>query len=111
MRAVSTQPVLTHADFKPANVKWLPALGDVVVFDWEFSWSGPALMDLGQMIRWGVPDPFLQGLVRGYGALPDDWMRLAELFDLFNMVAFVAQGEGRPIRTRDAIARMERTLC
>jgi len=110
MRAASRQPVLTHADFKPANVKWLPAQGDVVVFDWEFAWSGAALMDLGQMIRWGVPDPFLQGLVRGYGELPDDWVRLAELFDLFNMVGFVAQGEGRPIRTRDAIARMERTL-
>jgi len=85
MREAASQPVLVHADFKPANVKWVPAENDVVVLDWEFAWSGPALMDLGQMIRWGVPDEFARGLAAGYGELPDDWQRLGELFDLFNM--------------------------
>ena len=111
MRESSQQAVLVHADFKPANVKWLPNERDVVVFDWEFAWSGPALMDLGQMIRWGVPDEFVRGLETGYGNLPDDWLRLAQLFDLFNMVAFIADGEGRPLRTRDAVARLEKTLA
>jgi Ser/Thr protein kinase RdoA (MazF antagonist) len=110
MREVSEDPVLVHADFKPANVKWVPAEQGVVVFDWEFTWSGPALMDLGQMLRWGVPAPFARGLERGYGDLPRDWQRLGELFDLFNLVAFVADGSTRPIRTRDAITRIEATL-
>jgi len=110
MREVSSQPVLTHADFKPANVKWMPAENDVVVLDWEFAWSGPALMDLGQMIRWGAPDEFARGLAAGYGELPDDWQRLGELFDLFNMLGFIADGANRPLRTRDAVARLEKTL-
>jgi len=110
MRDAARQPVLLHADFKPANVKWLPNENDVIVFDWEFAWSGPALMDLGQMIRWGVPDEFARGLERGYSELPKDWQRLGELFDLFNLVAFIADGDTRPIRTRDAVARLEKTL-
>jgi len=110
LRETSQDPVLVHADFKPANVKWLAEEEDVVVFDWEFAWSGPALMDLGQMIRWDVPEAFTRGLERGYGNLPKDWKQLAELFDLFNMVTFVADGEGRPLRTRDAMARIEKTL-
>ena len=33
-------------------------------------WSGTGLMDLGQMLRWGVPHPFRDAFAAGYGALP-----------------------------------------
>ena len=111
MRAATRTPVLVHADFKPANVKWLPGEQDVVVFDWEFAWSGAGLMDVGQMMRWGVPDPFAEAFARGYGSLPEDGLHVAELLDLFNMVGFVADGAQRPRRTRDALARIEKTLA
>jgi hypothetical protein len=102
-------PVLTHADFKPANVKWLPATQEVLVLDWEFAWSGPGLMDLGQMLRWGAPEPFMRGIERGYrdsgGQLADDWQRISDVLDLFNLLGLL-HAEGGEARAADLIPRI-----
>ncbi len=115
LRAACAQPALTHADFKPANVKWVPAESDVVVFDWEFAWAGPPLMDIGQFLRWGVPGPFAAGLARAYqeagGVLPGGWRRTCEVLDLFSLVAFLDDREDRPIRDRDVLLRISETLA
>jgi len=114
IRDTCAQPVLVHADFKPANIKWLPEQRDVVVFDWEFAWAGPALFDVGQLMRWGVPPQFEEGFAEGYraqgGVLPDDWQRIGELLDLVNMVAFLDHASQQPRRDADVIKRIERTL-
>jgi Ser/Thr protein kinase RdoA (MazF antagonist) len=114
LRAVCAAPVLVHADFKPANVKWLPAESDVLVLDWEFAWSGPALMDVGQFLRWGAPGPFVAALVRAYreagGDLPDGWRRAGELLDLFHLLGLMDAEGDRPVRDADVLARVEATL-
>ena len=114
IRAACAQPVLVHADFKPANIKWLPDKRDVVVFDWEFAWSGPALFDVGQLLRWGVPPAFEQGFAESYraggGVLPDNWQRISALLDLVNMVAFLERAGERPRRDADVRARIDKTL-
>jgi aminoglycoside phosphotransferase (APT) family kinase protein len=107
-------PVLVHSDFKPANVKWLPKLADVLVLDWEFAWSGPPLMDIGQFLRWGAPEPFVAALASAYceagGELPEGWRRTGELLDLFNLVGMLDQDGERPIRQADLRQRIESTL-
>jgi fructosamine-3-kinase len=114
LRSVSARPCLLHADFKPANVKWLPERRDVLVLDWEFAWAGPALFDLGQFLRWGAPEPFVAALAAAYaeagGDLPDGWRRAAELLDLFNLVGFLDHADVRPTRDRDVLARITGTL-
>jgi hypothetical protein len=114
LRSVCARPCLVHADFKPANVKWLPERREVLVLDWEFAWAGPALFDLGQFLRWGAPEPFVAALAAAYaeagGDLPDGWRRAAELLDLFNLVGFLDSEDTRPIRDRDVLARIATTL-
>ena len=114
LHAACAQPSLVHADFKPANVKWLPDENDVLVLDWEFAWSGPALMDIGQFLRWGAPGPFVAALVRSYretgGELPGGWRRTGELLDLFNLVGMLGEQGERPIKQADLLRRVEETL-
>jgi hypothetical protein len=115
MVAASSQPVLVHSDFKPTNVKWLPTEQDVLVLDWEFAWSGPALFDLGMMFRWEPPELFVEGVLAslhdaGIDAGPNA-RRLAELFDVFNLVGFLGDERDRPKRYRDVLDRVDRTLA
>ncbi len=108
------RPVLLHADFKPANVKWLPGEGDVVVFDWEFSWAGPALMDVGQMFRWGASAEFTSAFASAYraegGTMSEGWARTAALLDLFNLVGLLDHLEPMPRRDGDLLDAVDRTL-
>ncbi len=114
MHDAAREAVLVHSDFKPTNVKWTPD-DRVLVLDWEFAWAGPALFDVGQLLRWDPPAPFVEGFVGGYrdrgGALPADWQDLVLLFDLFNLVFFANDPQRRPIRDRDVLARIDRTLA
>jgi hypothetical protein len=97
------------------NLGWLPEAGDVVVFDWEFAWAGPALFDLGQLLRWNPPDAFVAGVERGYraagGQLPARWQRLAELFDLFNLIGFLDHPRACDRRIADTLERVRQTVA
>lgn len=114
MQDAASPPVLVHSDFKPTNVKWTHD-GRVLVLDWEFAWAGPALFDVGQLMRWDPPQPFVTGFAAGYrdagGTLPDDWRDTAMLFDLFNLVFFANDETDRPRRDRDVLSRINRTLA
>lgn len=113
LRAATRVSVLVHSDFKPTNVKWTLD-GRALVLDWEFAWAGPALFDVGQMMRWEPPAAFVAGFVAGYvdagGTLPEDWRALARLLDLFNLVFFADDETNRPIRDRDVLDRIDMTL-
>ncbi len=115
MAAATSVPTLVHGDFKPMNIGWLAEEGDVVVFDWEFAWAGPPLLDLGQLLRWNPPPAFVTGVERGYreagGTLPSRWRRLAELFDLFNLVAFLDGPRACERRIADVMERVRQTLA
>jgi hypothetical protein len=96
-------------------VKWLPEQEDVLILDWEFAWAGPALFDVGMMLRWRPPEPFIRGLELGLredpgASLPPDWRRLAELLDLFNLVGFLDHEGDRGRRDRDVLRRIHQTL-
>ncbi len=99
-------PVLSHCDFKVSNLHLLPT-GELVVLDWEFAWAGPRLLDVGQLLRWQPPEPFVRAFADAYvaagGELVGDWRRIAASVDLGSMLGVYAHN---PImRTTDDIPR------
>jgi Phosphotransferase enzyme family len=113
LHAATRATVLVHSDFKPTNLKWTTD-ARALVLDWEFAWAGPALFDVGQLMRWEPPAPFVAGFAAGYidggGTLPEGWRALARLLDLFNLVFFADDERSRPIRDRDVLDRIDTTL-
>lgn len=105
-------PVLTHTDFKVSNLHVTPA-GELVVLDWEFAWAGPRLLDIGQLLRWHPPEPFVQAFASAYrdggGLLVDGWRRFAAIIDLGSLLFVYAHN---PIMrtTEDIPARIVETL-
>ena len=115
LREACSVACFLHGDFKPANLKWRPDTGDVVAFDWEFCWAGPALLDVGQLLRWGVPPKFEESFSHAYethgGVLPPRWRRTAELLDLMNLIGFVDRAEPGSQCRRDVLGRIGETLA
>ena len=99
-------PVLAHTDFKVSNLHVAPD-GELVVLDWEFAWAGPRLLDIGQLLRWHPPEPFVQAFADAYrqggGRLVNGWRRFAAIIDLGSLLFVYAHN---PImRTTDDIPR------
>lgn len=113
LRARAGPPVLLHGDFKASNLHWTPD-GRLLVLDWEFAWAGPALMDVGQLMRWAPPDAFCEAFAASYrgggGALPDDWRGDAAAFDLANLVGLLAPAAAGSRRALDVRRRIAETL-
>ena len=105
--------VLQHGDFKPSNLHGTTS-GSLLVLDWEFAFAGPPLMDLGQLVRWSVPRPFLDAFASGYrsngGRLPQDWTERAAVFDLVNLVEMLGRATPGSKRAKDLRARIEATI-
>ncbi|MEY2929324.1 MAG: hypothetical protein RL033_73 [Pseudomonadota bacterium] len=105
--------VLLHSDFKLSNLHW--AQDDrLLVLDWETAYAGPALLDIGQLLRWSLPEPFVQGFAQAYqehgGQLPSDWQRHAEAFDAINLAGLLGGSEPGSLRAEEVAARLRRTL-
>jgi hypothetical protein len=98
-------PVLTHSDFKTSNVHW-GVDGRPVILDWEFAWSGSRYIDLGQLLRWQPPAPFVRDFeaayIAGGGVLFSDWRRFAELVDLGSLLGLYCNPAAR---TTDHVVR------
>jgi aminoglycoside phosphotransferase (APT) family kinase protein len=113
LRAVAGPPVLLHGDFKASNLHETQD-GRLLVLDWEFAYSGPALMDVGQLLRWSPPAAFVSGFASGYtrhgGTLPRGWRRWAEVVDLYNLVSLLAGSSPRSPRSRAVRRRMDDIL-
>jgi fructosamine-3-kinase len=113
MRRLARASVLLHGDFKVSNLGWTER-GQLLVLDWEFAYSGPSLMDIGQLMRWSPPSSFVEGFARSYcghgGELPEDWQRWAAAFDLFNLCGLLAGGEPGSRRAADITRRIVETL-
>ena len=106
--------VLLHGDCKPTNIL-VRADGSLSgLLDWEFAFAGPALFDLGQMLRWPLPAAFERSFVASYegeGArLPDGWRALARMLDLVNLVGFLDGEAERPTVFRDCRRMIRETL-
>jgi aminoglycoside phosphotransferase (APT) family kinase protein len=116
LRAVTGSPVLLHEDFKDFkvnNVHWTRE-NQLLVLDWGFAWSGPRLMDVGQVVRWNPPAEFVRAFARSYrehgGHLPDEWERWAALFDVFNLVGSVERVMPGERRREDTKRRLRATV-
>ncbi len=98
---------LLHADCKPTNVFVRPDGELAGLLDWEFAWSGPALFDLGQLLRYDMPAAFEDALLPAYtaagGDLPEDWRLQARLLDLMNLVGFLDMEAERPKQVSDVL--------
>ena len=110
---LAVDAVLQHGDFKASNLHWTTS-GSLLVLDWEFAFAGPPLMDLGQLVRWPVPKPFLDAFESGYesrgGRLPQDWTERAAAFDLVNLIEMLARTTPGSTRAKDLQARIEATV-
>jgi fructosamine-3-kinase len=109
LREAMRDPVLLHADFKASNI--FRCGESLVVLDWEFAWSGPALMDVGQLFRWGTSEEFASAFAQAYGRLAPAWRRCAEDLDLFNLAGLLERVERGSRRERDVVGRIRRTLA
>ncbi len=92
------EAALVHADANPKNVMvrrtahgW--SLG--AVLDWEFAFSGPALTDLGNLLRFERRDgsAYTAGVLAGWqaggGPAPARYLDLARMLDLYSLLEFI----------------------
>lgn len=114
LRQLARTNTLLHGDFKAANLHWTNN-GDLLVLDWEFAYSGPSLLDIGQLIRWGPSRSFLDAFDGSYrdhgGSLPEDWPRWAAAFDLVNLCGLLAGAAPESRRATDVLDRIHQTLA
>ncbi|MET0795164.1 MAG: aminoglycoside phosphotransferase family protein [Polyangiaceae bacterium] len=116
LRAVVGQPVLLHADFKASNLHWTHD-DRLLILDWEFAYAGSRLSDIGQLLRWAPPGPFVRAFASAYveagGVLPADFQRWAGLLDLVNLIGLVADRTdiAAEPRVRDVSERIALTLA
>jgi aminoglycoside phosphotransferase (APT) family kinase protein len=119
LRAVAGPPVLLHGDFKPSNLHWTHR-SELLVLDWEFAYAGSALSDIGQILRWGPPQIFIDAFGETYSAkgghLVADWRRWAAMFDLVNLAGLLVKTHpsstdaSHATRVPDVQRRVEATL-
>jgi fructosamine-3-kinase len=121
LRLAAGPPALVHGDFKPSNLHWTLE-GQPLVLDWEFAYAGSGLSDVGQLLRWRPPEPFVTAFAETYGEnggpLVGDWRTWAEAFDAVNLVGLLAnltrarphEGSARSVCTADIQRRLEETL-
>ncbi len=98
--------VLVHADFSLTNIIVRPDKGRCQVrsvLDWEFSFSGSPLFDLGGVLRRRdmLPASFIEHFLRGYtesgGYMPSDRKDLLVILDLSSLVVeCLTRRQGNP---------------
>lgn len=114
VEALAERAVLLHGDFKVSNLHWSDD-DRLLVLDWEFAYAGPALADVGQLLRWTPSSAFRRRFAASYrqagGELPEEWERWAALLDLVNLVGLIDgadEGSRRMSDVRRRIGAFER---
>lgn len=110
LRALAGRPVLLQGAFGVATLGWL---GDAPwVPDWSAACAGPALLDLGQLLRWGAPGAFVDALAAAYraggGSLPEGWRRAAGWCDVLNLCDLLGDSPPGSRRAARLAAKLER---
>jgi aminoglycoside phosphotransferase (APT) family kinase protein len=111
---------LTHADYNPANIlvkETQTGWKITAILDWEFSFAGSYLLDLGTMLRYAhtLPSSYekklIQGLIETSGNLPTHWKKQAKLMDLLCLLDLIQRNpkEERPQLTEDVILLIANT--
>jgi thiamine kinase-like enzyme len=103
--------VLLHGDCKPSNIKKDKLSSGAVVFDWEFSFVGPRLVDVGHFLRWGVNDHFMVKFLSQYkevaGVDLTGKLQAAKLIDLVNLSFQLAKSIESSARENDILNYIE----
>ncbi len=114
LQELAAVPVLLHGDFKASNLRRAQRNDALLVFDWEFAYAGAALLDVGQLFRWGVSSEFAASFERCYldggGILPPQWRHWAAVFDLFNLAGLLRGAAAGSRQFHDVAQRIEQTL-
>jgi aminoglycoside phosphotransferase (APT) family kinase protein len=102
LEPVATESSLVHSDFNGKNLVLARTFEGVprveAVLDWEFAFSGPALADVGNMLRRQerMPAVFVDGFSGGFqaggGALPPGWRSIAAALDAMALLDFLDRG-------------------
>ncbi|MGE5596785.1 MAG: phosphotransferase family protein [Hyphomicrobiales bacterium] len=110
--------VLVHSDFNAKNILMRRgAPGVAAVLDWEFAFSGPALIDVGNFLRFdrdfppGLEDGFVSGYRDAGGTLPAGYKQAAKLLDLTALLQFLSRASAPPRTVATARAAIADTLA
>ncbi|MGZ8631316.1 MAG: phosphotransferase family protein [Actinomycetota bacterium] len=102
LEPVAGQAALVHSDFNAKNLviarefDGTPHVG--AVLDWEFSFAGPPLADVGNLLRRQerLPAPFVDAFIAGFaeagGELPPGWRSIAATLDALALLDFLDRG-------------------
>lgn len=112
---------LTHGDFDPSNIKVMQTNGSwhiSAILDWEFSFAGSSLLDIGTMLRYShklspcFETSFIKGIRAGGMELLPSWKKIAKMMDILCLLQIIHSNpqRRRPIINRDAIELIEHTL-
>lgn len=115
------KPCLCHGDFNEKNilVDINSAVGPTIsgVLDWEFSISATPSVDIGNLFRFSVIDPWINessfetGYLSAGGELAPDWRSRACFVDLIALCHFLDSEEERPKTHETAIRLMDASLA
>jgi len=112
---------LTHADYDPSNML-VKKIGDtyqvVAILDWEFSFSGSYLLDMGMFLRYSHKLPevyeanFVKGIILEGNSLPDNWKKSAKLMDIICLLSLLYWNpkKDRPNLSSDVALLIQNTL-
>lgn len=93
--ATEREPNLTHADYDPSNLIFKKIDGRwqlVALLDWEFSFSGSYLLDMGMMLRYShkLPEVFEKQFIAGIQSngfkLSRYWKKKTKLLDILSLL-------------------------
>lgn len=119
--ALAGRVSLVHADFRDSNLLVARDGGAwrvTGVLDWEFSFAGPSLFDLGQLLRREetmLPPGFAEHVVAAYrargGFAPPGWRRMTLLMDLMNLCGFADMPATRGAMLEDVTSLIQATVA
>jgi thiamine kinase-like enzyme len=111
INSASEDKVLLHGDCKPSNIKKSKIYAGAVVFDWEFSFVGPRLVDIGHFLRWGASDSFINAFISSYHSITEvdnsGNLLAAKLIDLVNLSFQLAKSKEGSARENDILNYFE----
>jgi thiamine kinase-like enzyme len=111
INSASEDKVLLHGDCKPLNIKKSKINAGAVVFDWEFSFVGPRLVDIGHFLRWGASDSFIDTFISSYHSITEvdisGSLFAAKLIDLVNLSFQIAKSIEGSARENDILDYFE----
>jgi thiamine kinase-like enzyme len=111
INSASEDKVLLHGDCKPSNIKKSKIDAGAVVFDWEFSFVGPRLVDIGHFLRWGASDSFIDTFISSYRSITEvdisGNLLAAKLLDLVNLSFQLVKSTEGSARENDILDHFE----